>query len=171
MDSVTPQYSQKSTLEEIRGNFPPEAGSFYDTFFEEGAKEVNDFLDLSLRNSKIFFDVNSNPIKAEIEHVFPIRTKTFDGRVHGGMIAAAFDIMMGVPLLFAKLLPNNMIAVAKELSEIEIFHPVPTRENIMIEVICEKNEGRKFWMTAVIKQDEKILAKAAGFFLSIPINE
>lgn len=170
MDYDTSKYSRVTTLKELRLGFSTEAGQFYDFFFNEGSKEVNDFLGLDLMTTEIFFDENNNPTKAVLKTIFPQNTQTFDGRVHGGMVAAALDIIMGVPLMFPMLLPEGQIAVSKELSKIEIFYPILTNESLSIEATCEKNEGRKFWMTALIKREEQILAKAEGFFLSVPMS-
>lgn len=143
---------QGVSLNKISESFSKEAKSFFDFFFTEGSKEVNDFLNVNFQESIIFFDEEKNPVLSQTEVIFSKKHQTFDGRVHGGVITAVFDIALGVPLGFPILLPENKIMVTRELSKIEILQPVPVDEKLLLEVQLIKREGRKFWMAGVLKK-------------------
>lgn len=158
----------EKSLDDLYDDFPQKSKEFYDDFFERGAKEIHEFLGLNFRKSILKYDSEENIISAYLETIFPKRTQTFDGRVHGGAVAAAFDAAMGIPIGFARLLPKEAIMVMKELSNIEIKKPVPTEQPVSIEITCDREEqDRKFWMSAVIKQNDEILATAKSFYLKV----
>ncbi len=158
------------TLQDMYETLPDKSKAFYDEFFTSETKEINDFFNIDFTKSVLHAD-SGIITNASLEIVFPKRAQTFGGRVHGGAIAFAFDAFMGIPLGFAKCLPEEKIIVMRELSSIEILKPVPTEQPLTIEAVCEKEDGRKFWFSSKIMQGEEVLATAKAFFISIPIPE
>lgn len=162
--------SQGISLNKISESFPKKAKTFFDYFFKDGSKDVNDFLGVNFQESIIFFDEENNPILSQTEVTFSKKHQTFDGRIHGAVISGVFDIGLAVPLGFPIMLPENKIIVTRELSKIEILQPVPANQKLLLEIRLNRRDARKFWMTGVLRSSEKILATAEGFLLAIPIS-
>ncbi|MFO0743784.1 MAG: class I SAM-dependent methyltransferase [Candidatus Paceibacterota bacterium] len=159
------------TLKDLYNSFPENAKRFYNQYFEKDTKELYNFFDLDLQNFNLNYNKEGDIISATLTTSFPKKSQAVGGNMHGGSVAFALDASMGVPIGFAKLLPSESIMVARELSKIEILKPVPTDEEVTIEVTCEKEtDMRKFWMSAVIKKGDEILAQAKSFFLKVPIS-
>lgn len=57
----------------------------------------------------------------------------------------------------------------KNKESIEVLKPVPTEEKVVIEVVCDKVEGRKFWMSANIKKGDEVLVTGKSFYIKVLI--
>lgn len=161
------------TLGSLYNTFPQESKDFFDSFFSRNAKEFHDFLGLSencLKDSILVTGPDGQINKSITNMSFSSQTRTFDGRVHGGAIAAVFDAVMGIPIGFGTFLPDKQILITKELMSVEIFKPIPVNTEVVIEVVCDTSEdNRKFWLSSNVKIDNEIVATAKGFFLKINI--
>ena len=162
---------ETKTLENLRDSFPENSKKFYDQYFED-VKESSDFFNLDLQKFKLHYNPDGTIVSADLPITFPKKSQGPSGSAHGGSISFVLDASLGVPLGFANLLPEESIMVTRELSKIEILKPIPTGEEVTIEVTPAKMElPRKFWMSATIKKGDEVLARADGFFLKVPIAD
>lgn len=81
------------------------------------------------------------------------------GYVHGGMIALAFDEMLGIVNI-----ANNNPAMTAKLS-VRYRRPTPLHAEIRFEAWVERVEGRRITSRAELHHGETLCAEAEGLFI------
>ena len=81
------------------------------------------------------------------------------GCVHGGFIAALFDEMLGLTQLKAK--NPGMTGELK----VRYQRPTPLAETLTFEAQVERAEGRKTFVTAVLKHQDTVTASCEALFI------
>jgi len=85
------------------------------------------------------------------------------GLIHGGVLAAAFDEVLGA---LSWLLQTPAVTARLET---DFRRPVPVGSRVTITAAVESQEGRKTWRRAVAHAtDGTELASARGLFLQVP---
>lgn len=108
------------------------------------------------------------PLRLQIEDDRVVGTATFDsayegppGCVHGGLVAAAFDEVLGLaqmhagqPGMTARLIVNYR-------------SPTPLHEELRLEGRVARVEGRKTFCTGEIHAGDRLCAEAEGLFVAL----
>ena len=81
------------------------------------------------------------------------------GCVHGGFIAALFDEMMGLTQLKAK--NPGMTGELK----VRYQRPTPLAQPLQFEAQVDRSEGRKTFVTAVLKHQDTVTASCEAVFI------
>lgn len=87
------------------------------------------------------------------------------GRVHGGVIAAIIDELMGfvLPLI-------GEIAYTANLS-IDYIAPAPLQTELTITAALRDRAERKLWIEATGRADDRVFVRAEGLFLTVDLAE
>ena len=87
------------------------------------------------------------------------------GLVHGGILAAAFDEVLGASnwLLLTPAVTGRL--------EVDFRKPVPVGREVTIEARIDKVDGRKVMTSGVGRFDDgTVVAEAAGLFIQVPLE-
>jgi len=91
----------------------------------------------------------------------PASGRSYDGILHGGLIATLLDSAM-VHALFAR----NIVARTAEL-RVRYFHPVQTDEPVLVTAGLRTHCGPLYYMDAEVRQAGVACAKAQAKFMAI----
>jgi acyl-coenzyme A thioesterase PaaI-like protein len=80
-----------------------------------------------------------------------------EGHVHGGMIAAAFDELLGDSQPGASGMTARL--------EIDYRAPAPLHKELILHSEVESVEGRKTWLRGTLHDGDRLLAEARGLFV------
>jgi acyl-coenzyme A thioesterase PaaI-like protein len=83
------------------------------------------------------------------------------GFAHGGAVAAALDDAIGM-LIFRMRQP----AVTRRL-EVDYVAPCFVGRRYDVSAVCERVDGRKLWMVASLREDDRVVAGARGLFVTV----
>lgn len=107
------------------------------------------------------------PLDLRFEDGRAIATAVFDeryegppGHVHGGIIAAAFDEILGVGQI-----GSGQVGPTGELT-IRLHRPTPLHREVEFSSWVAEHAGRKVTVKAVVRCDDEVLAEATGLFIS-----
>ncbi len=110
----------------------------------------------------------SPPLRIKIEDDRVIGTVTFGhayegppGHVHGGMVSAAFDEILGA----TQALTGNP-GMTGSLT-VSYRAPTPLHTELRIEATLDRTEGRKIFTSARLYNGEVLCAESTGLFISI----
>ncbi len=110
----------------------------------------------------------SPPLALRIEEDKVIGTVTFGhayegppGHVHGGLVAAAFDELLGATQAL-----SGSPGMTGSLT-VDYRAPTPLHTELRLEGTLDKIEGRKIFTTARLLNGEQLCAEASGLFISI----
>ncbi|MGH9171028.1 MAG: PaaI family thioesterase [Acidimicrobiales bacterium] len=79
------------------------------------------------------------------------------GHVHGGLLAAMFDELLG----FAQLSPGFTATLT-----VRYFRPVPLGKRLQLAANVDRVEGRKRWLKGTCSLEGELLAEAEGLFIA-----
>jgi acyl-coenzyme A thioesterase PaaI-like protein len=110
----------------------------------------------------------SPPLALRIEEDKVIGTVTFGhayegppGHVHGGLVAAAFDELLGATQAL-----SGSPGMTGSLT-VDYRAPTPLHTKLRLEGTLDRVEGRKIFTTARLYNGEQLCAEASGLFISI----
>ncbi len=110
----------------------------------------------------------SPPLALRVEEDVVIGTVTFGhayegppGHVHGGVVAAAFDELLGATQAL-----SGSPGMTGSLT-VDYRAPTPLHTELRLEGTLDRVEGRKIFTTARMYNGEQLCAEASGLFISI----
>ena len=95
------------------------------------------------------------------EAVFPFTYEGPPGSVHGGMIAAAFDALLGIAAV-----TSGHPAMTGTMT-VKYRSPTPLNRPIRFEAWFDRAEGRKAWTKATAFDGDTLCAEAEGVFIEV----
>jgi hypothetical protein len=95
------------------------------------------------------------------EATFPFTYEGPPGSVHGGMVAAAFDALLGMAAATSGHPSMTGTMTVKYRS------PTPLNRPIRFEAWFDRSEGRKAWTKATAFDGETLCAEAEGVFIEV----
>ncbi|MEZ5377781.1 MAG: PaaI family thioesterase [Acidimicrobiales bacterium] len=105
------------------------------------------------------FTIDPPKVRAEVR--FGSAYEGPPGNVHGGLVAAAFDEVMGA----AQALTGNP-GMTGSLT-INYRSPTPLHELLVCEAWTARTEGRKIFVDATLHAGDRLCAEATGLFISV----
>ena len=100
----------------------------------------------------------------QINYTFEERFAGGPGLVHGGILAAAIDDLMG----YATVIHNHMCVTAN--LSVNYISPVPVGEEFELLAWVTKIDGKKVSTESIIKSGDKIHVESSALFLEILDN-
>ena len=99
-----------------------------------------------------------------IKYTFEERFAGGPGLVHGGILAAAIDDLMG----YATVIHNHMCVTAN--LSVNYISPVPVEEEFELLAWVTKIDGKKVFAESIIKREKKVYVEGSGLFIDLGIN-
>ncbi len=109
------------------------------------------------------FTIDPPRVRAEV--TFGSAYEGPPGSVHGGLVAAAFDEVMGA----AQAITGNP-GMTGSLT-INYRSPTPLHEPLVCEAHTERIEGRKIFVVATLHAGDRLCAEATGLFISVDFSK
>ena len=97
----------------------------------------------------------------QIKYTFEERFAGGPGLVHGGILAAAIDDLMG----YATVIHNHMCVTAN--LSVNYISPVPVEKEFELLAWVTKLDGKKVSAESIIKLDDKIHVESSALFIEI----
>ena len=97
----------------------------------------------------------------QIKYTFEKRFEGGPGLVHGGILAAAIDDLMG----YATVIHNHMCVTAN--LSVNYISPVPVGEEFELLAWVKNIDGKKVSAESIIKLDDKIHVESSALFIEI----
>lgn len=156
----------ESVVETLRGF---EHGRRYDRFAEAstaGAQSPQghaEYSPLLGRANPIapLMDLTLDPPVVTAQLTFGSAYEGPPGSVHGGLVAAAFDEVMGA----AQVLTGNPGMTGS--LDVRYRSPTPLRTQLTLRAWAERTEGRKIFVKATLHAGERLCAEADAIFISV----
>ena len=137
-----------------------------DTLWVEGTKLQDIYPNSSFvsgtenpEGMKIHPVVKNNMV--QIKYTFEKRFEGGPGLVHGGILAAAIDDLMG----YATVIHNHMCVTAN--LSVNYISPVPVEKEFELLAWVTKLDGKKVSAESIIKLDDKIHVESSALFIEI----
>jgi acyl-coenzyme A thioesterase PaaI-like protein len=83
------------------------------------------------------------------------------GMGHGGVLTALIDEAMGLVVAMQRVL-----AFTAQL-DVAFRSPVPLNQPVTVRALLDRRDGRKFTVTAVVRNGETVLSEATGLFVAV----
>jgi acyl-coenzyme A thioesterase PaaI-like protein len=109
------------------------------------------------------FTIDPPRVRAEV--TFGSAYEGPPGSVHGGLVAAAFDEVMGA----AQAITGSP-GMTGSLT-INYRSPTPLHESLVYEAWTDRIEGRKIFVDATLHAGERLCAEATGLFISVDFSK
>ncbi len=109
------------------------------------------------------FTIDPPRVRAEV--TFGSAYEGPPGSVHGGLVAAAFDEVMGA----AQAMTGNP-GMTGSLT-IDYRSPTPLHEPLVCTAWTDRIEGRKIFVHAELRAGERLCAEARGLFISVDFSK
>ena len=107
----------------------------------------------------LVFEVEANEVTTPLR--FDRRHEGAPGFAHGGAVAAALDDILGtVPLSLGR------VAVTAQLT-VDFRAPALLGRDLVMRGGLEREDGRKMWLRAEIRDGEQLIAEAHALFLEV----
>ena len=97
----------------------------------------------------------------QIKYTFEKRFEGGPGLVHGGILAAAIDDLMG----YATVIHNHMCVTAN--LSVNYISPVPVEKEFELLAWVTKLDGKKVSAESIIKLDDQIHVESSALFIEI----
>lgn len=94
-------------------------------------------------------------------YIFESRFQGGPGLVHGGILSAALDDLMG----YACVIHDRSCVTAK--LEVNYITPVPVEEEFELEAWVTKIEGKKLYLESSISSNQNIHIEGSGLFIDL----
>ncbi len=98
------------------------------------------------------------------KYIFEGRFAGGPGLVHGGILSAALDDLMG----YSTVIHNRMCVTAN--LEVNYLIPVPVEEEYELFAWVKKIEGKKISTESIIKKGENVHVESKGLFIDLGEN-
>ena len=102
--------------------------------------------------------------KVYAKYSFEKRFEGGPGLVHGGILSAALDDMMGYSTII-----HNKFAVTANL-EVNFLIPTPVLKEFEILAWVKKIDGKKIYTESLIKSDEQIHVESSAMFIDLGLD-